>query len=288
MKLYQFQFSSLFPIIFEGDFIAYNSDGTARRKTTFKSGEALDNTIYWPNGNIHYQYFDISNKTETELKDIISQLNGSVGNLPQYEYHKVIYTAVNDMNGESVLDNRGDGKEKISDIVSYEEREIIREFQGNRLIRSYINKDGRKIYQLTNTDYYLNLNRFQNLMAEMMDLSSTNTAHQNNVQGVVLVSFEINEKGRIQQFKLLNRLYPAINRKINQLAQNMINMRIRKLKINKKAVTAEIVVPFVFKMGLFHSIPVSPFNHLQMMQMHQMNNPYLNTPPNINPPNIRW
>jgi antitoxin component YwqK of YwqJK toxin-antitoxin module len=86
-KIFDGEFSSLVPLKRAGTFTFYNEDGTKRRELVYSDNKLVGGKVYFQNGDLHRSF--------------------------QIEDSEMLYSTVKAANGESVLNNLGNGTEKI-------------------------------------------------------------------------------------------------------------------------------------------------------------------------------
>ncbi|MCK4677910.1 MAG: hypothetical protein KAT48_07245 [Bacteroidales bacterium] len=267
-KLYKANYSSFYPNTKNGRFVSYHSNSKERQIIEYENDKPKEVKIFDKSGvmKTHYQYIETENTTTSET-DI-----------------DIVFISIIDFFGNNLIDSSNKFEQIVNDdfaSVSYTNR-----FFKKELVTSYrlINKD--TVFQITNPDYDFKIKPLQKKFNNFMTDKEYNEALSVNAQGMILVSFIIDNKGYVVDHSVLNGIHPELDRLVksfinSRLVQNAeFQHKFKPLKKNKTKQFCEIVIPFEFSINRFYRQPVNYNNfhhmHWQMHQQHMMNN---STPP---------
>ncbi len=267
--LYTVQYSSFYPNVKDGLFIAYYPNGNPRKKIYYENNKPEFISTFYENGQDKFKMY-------TDVAEIRN---------PKYEF-AYFY----DENGIDKLTETNEQALKIEDKI--QNRTINFLFKDKKLEQSTI-KQSEEAYVYQNcspfyNDFFIrNVEKLQKKFDMEMQFKLLE-AYDEGAQGTILVAVDINEKGKIQGHKLLNSLHPELDRIVNKFMNGraVMNYKFKSLKFNNNL---EIVIPFVFKIDNFHiNSPnhywYDPWFHNQMQwhmqqQQFQQNIP---SPPSFN------
>lgn len=263
--LYRANYSSFYPNTKNGLFTSYYPTGKVRKEDTFKNDDLLESKIYFENGNLakHYQ--------------VITQKIFSYGN---YKDKKTVkWIEINDENGTSLLKEGVNGE-----VITKINGNIIHENFENAKVTSAYRGATEKTYLFTNFDKSLNISGLQKKLSLFFVDKEYSNAINENSEGKLLVLFTINEKGKVIEHKVLNRLHSEINTWVNTFLENYCNSSYSNFKFKKNTlagekVAYEVVIPISFSINRFYRQSANyyydPFfmqNHFQMQNQMMMNN----------------
>ncbi|MCG8578846.1 MAG: hypothetical protein MI866_02955, partial [Bacteroidales bacterium] len=200
----------------------YYPNGGVRKIAINKEGKEVAAKRYHPNGNLHYEiiqnsiekkqaiierYNDIIKDTDDGLsKDDFNVICRSLTESEDDKEHGTIYLCVCDSLGNKLLDDNGNGTEKLYDSVS--ERFIYVKYEANQLKEAYyINAEGKKVYQYCERPLKVHgLNNLQSLKQQVLKTNWVNFP-----VGTVFVSFVVDEDANVQTFNVLNAVDPKLD-----------------------------------------------------------------------------
>jgi antitoxin component YwqK of YwqJK toxin-antitoxin module len=239
--LYQGSYSSLAPMNKDGLFTFYYPDGSKRKIIAYRDNEVQDSILeYYPNGQLHYQYFQKKSKQS---------------------YSKV-YTA----SGDQQLDPSGNGTETFYDSIR--NRQITRVYKSNKLDLSYyIDDKGAKVCQSGKGAGAL-------IAVAPMDLKlqyPSRSISQNN-HGLVLARVLADEAGITTAISLVKGIDNSCDQQVLSYCQNLYKngKAWMPVKIDKQPVKQEILVPFVFEIKGYSRYRNNYYYNNMWMQQQQM------------------
>jgi hypothetical protein len=241
--------------IYEGDFTSFYPH---RKRDTF--------VFYYPNGKIRKKINYVNNKPKNESEYF---LNGNIRRMSKqlFTENRRIYNQVNNEQGNSVLNEKGNGKEIIFDLV--QEREITYEYENHFLeYIYYLDKNGEKIYQLC--DKNAKLTDFKDLQKALKDnFKYPQESIDKYNHGYALIKCIIEPTGLVSELKLIKGVDAVCDVTIIDFLSCLKNQPFWKPgKVNGVTVRQEIIIPIDFSISGI-SVYKGHYNNFWMMQ-HMM------------------
>lgn len=160
-----------------------------------------------------------------------------------------------------------------------DKKHIHQTYVNNRLERSCYFNGTDSIYQNTNIYYLFNTkkvkNAYQSFCRKANTLAYPKDAKEQQVNGYVLVTLMINEKGYIQKAKRLNSLSPSIDSNIDEFLKSSLQgekgeLKFASFKWLKQKKNLEVVVPFHFNVDpIFKDIRKKKFQYQYQQHFDQ-------------------
>lgn len=245
MKIYKGSYSSFYPNTKNGDFIAYYPNGQTRQIVSFSNNKPKEVKTFSDNGLLKTNYKIIENEyvfeTDTDIK----------------------YLTVNDSTGKNILKSNNSSVLQLYDDVSgfqYNSTFKLEELSSVQRILGNVN-----VFQITNPDYDFKIKSLQRKFNTFMSEKKYDNALSENAQGIILVYFLLDNKGKIMESNLLNKIHPEIDDLVQSFLKT--NLKFRPYKINKEKKYCEVVIPFEFSVNRFYRAPVN-YNHFHHMNFH--------------------
>lgn len=271
IKIYQGNYSSFFPNLRDGVFISYYSNGNERSRTYYKNNKQKENKLFYPNGKLKYHYNIIGDSTSKK------------------NINRVLYTTALSPDGEELINN-GLSRyiEKDTIKAGYEYQTFFRDKKIHSVFRM-MKKD--TVYLLTDPEYNFKLNSLQDKFTRFMGEMNIDEALSENAQGTVLVSFVIDPKGNVLDYRILNSINGQLDLTVKSFVLNRVyrkdelGHKFKPFKIHRKKHFCEVVIPFEFDIvryyrALAYNNQNLNFHNQMMMQqmMHQNNLDHINPP----------
>lgn len=259
---------SVHPDVQEGVTKWFDDSGKLRKEVLFEDNEAKEVKVYYSNGQLHYLYKPVKVNLEKNL-------------------YSPIFEVVNDPNGNSLLDNSGNGEEVISDEVNG--RRIIRIYKSKRIKSSSFSDGGTNILQLQDHLFNFKVKRLTSRLELYLAEKNYYETISDNAQGTYMISFIIDSESRYAtSYKVLNNIHPELDNLLNDFLAVTIpegaqyRFKFRAYKVGKEKQTYEVVVPFTFGVTRFYRPPNNNHWWFHHHMMHNMHTPMVP----INPPPI--
>lgn len=267
-KIYQGNYSSFYPNIKNGDFTAFNPDGSTRLISSFIKNKSIKLKTYSKVEKLEKEYKIIEFKKEYDSNTSFD----------------LQYVTVNDDSGSNIIKSNGisflSKKDELNgQIYNYK-------FNDYKLESVYRVSQNDTIFKISDPNYNFKISSLQSKFDSFMEERKYEDALNENAQGIILASFLIDPKGYVVESTILNKIHPDldnlvtifINTKILEGAE--FRYSFKSYKVNKKKYYYEIVVPFEFSISRYYRRPVNynhfynDFFHRQMMNNHfeRMNN----------------
>ena len=228
--IYSVEYSSFFPHIKNGAFLAFDSNQNLRLKSKFKNNSMITTQLFSSNGRNKYAYVK-QRETSTSKQSL-----------------KYI-----DVDGVSRGELYSDNIVQVNFYDSIREVEIAKDFKFGKLISSHFDMDGTKIYQMCDPNFKLDLGYFTQRAKGYFKNKSFKESSKEGVEGIILTSFLINSKGIPIKFEILNELHPEINVLYEEFLNRSIgNLKFKPYKVNSKKVIYEFVVPLKFSFNRYY------------------------------------
>jgi hypothetical protein len=237
-KLYEVNYSSFYPDIKNGLYKSFYPDGSLRKEITYLNDMPKMAKSYEMNGELfsNYNHNQVILKKDT-LNDIITYTNhNGIFDKNQIDTTKVISKNFYD---------------------KFTDKTFTQIFKKNQLVKSTYKLNSNIIYQITNPNYDLDISSLQNKFKNYMSNVNYEEALSIDAQGIILVSFTINDKGVITKNKILNQLHPELDQIIIEfLTKFGLNgnrsHKFQPYKIKKEKMYCEFVIPFEFIINRFY------------------------------------
>ena len=245
-KLYSAQYSSFYPFVKDGAFIAYHSTGGIRQVILFTENKPQDVKTYAKDGTLIKHY--------------------------KYRYTKNSYTDKDEKTVKFLTVNKNPSSNEDHN------QQLLQTIEDKTLTSSYYTSGLDTIHQITDLNHFLNIKPLRKRFESFTLNRSYPKAIHENAQGTILVSLIMNPKGYIVSAKPLNTLHPEIDVLINDFLKYEVVMnsrlspKLRPYKINKKKRFCTFVIPFQFSTNRFYrrAIDYSNYHYWNHMHHHQM------------------
>lgn len=276
IKTASVQYSSFFPHQKEGFAITYDSLGSRLKASKFVNNTLVEASTY-KGGKLITKYV------------LEEEINSNFA-LTSISYQQFGASAVRESRTEQAW------QEIVEDPSG---RSIKLFFSGSQLEKAYRLQDGKKIYQAIDPLHDFKYEKLQQQVAQSIQEGfSFSKAASDDVQGFLLLAVIVNDKGRIQSFKLLNELYPEVDDQIKAWAESHLNqtspnaMRLKPYKVDGEKVWVEYVMPISFginrffrpSQGRYYKWNVWDQYYDNTMQQQMFMQQQRNQLPNITPP----
>ncbi len=276
-KVYEINYSSLFPHEREGLFKAFE-DGKLVKEVKYSENEPQKVSIFH-NESLLYEYF---------LAPIRNSYGDKIGK-------EVVYKSIYNQ-GEDLLANYINGVYNWTDPIT--DLQYTYDIREGRLVSSYRLENDKKIYQITNADQKLKINKLQRDITVDINTEELQSTLIENAQGTVLVKVLINPDGKADNYKVLGSIHPEFDKVLKDYLDSNIlehaNFRItfKALKVKKEKVFFETYIPIQFSINKFYR-PAGTnnswhMNHIMMMQHQQLmiQPAYIPSPPSFSAPSF--
>ena len=259
VKIYEGDFTSLYPHKKMGEFVFYYPDGKVRKRITYQNNLPSALTDYFNNGNIHREY---------------SFIKDSPGNKKH-----ITYMQVYDISGNKLLDNKGNGAEKFSDPVNH--RQVTYEYQNHALADAYyFDARGNKIFQFCEKNAKL---RFRGILQLVVNhkIDYPDASVINNNHGKMLVRCIIQPSGKARDFKIIR----SVDAHCDSIVKDFIMHYAYKFHwkagtYHGEKIAQEVVIPFDFSLTNYISYYNNYNSYFYNSGWSQMYNPQIsNSPP---------
>lgn len=245
-KLYQANYSCLFPVIKNGDFTSYYPDGKVRKIEQFTNNELLETKTFDTKGLMTCHYKIIETKNETSEK----------------KPKELQFISINDSLGNNLPIH--DQMCKTQTFDSFENTSYTCIYSSDKVVSCYRLLEKDTVFQITKPEEVV-IYKLQSRFGGFMRDKSLEEALAANAEGIVLVSMIIDDKGFVIKSELLNRLHPQIDNLIeNFLSENLLvgaesRFRFVPFKKNKSKRYCEVTVPFKFSTNRIFYPKMNPF-----------------------------
>ena len=260
-KLYEANYSSFYPNTKNGEFISYYPNGEKRKRIDYKNNKPRTGKT-----------FDKSGKLKADFK--YEKIKDPYSTSDEF---KITYNAVYDAEGNNILKTNGNATHIIQDDfgkVSYTQT-----FNDNKLFNSYRQSGENTIYQLPKSNTSIKIKSLQRKLDTYMVGKEYNSALSVNAQGIVLISFVIDDGGYAVEYSILNKIHPELDRLVSDFVDSKFSPTISKphkfkaFKMGKKKHYCEFVVPLEFSINRFYRASINYYHwHMQHM-MHNFTMP---------------
>ncbi len=261
-KLYKVNYSSFYPNIKNGDFIAYYPNGKVRQRVSFLDNKPKEVKVFNDKGILRFHY----------------QITGNEDENPKNNDIDIKYIVVNDALGNNIL--KSQGKSSLDIFDAQNNSRVVATFANNKLVESYRIYKNDTLFQIVNADYKFKVKSLQRRFDFFMSDKQYDKALSEGAQGTVLLSLIIDPKGYVIKASALNKVHPEIDK----LMEGFISRKMlegadfrHKFKPYKKGKIKqyyELVIPFEFSINKFYRESVY-YNHFDFF--HQMNQQMHNT-----------
>lgn len=246
-KLYDGQYSSLYPHKKEGIFNWYYSNGILRKTIEYKDDEPKWVKTYFDNGQLHYHYEIEEEEGERVFKKVFSE------------------------QGENKLDVKGNGTEVFEDKIL--NRKIHREFKRLKLVSSHFtDQDGKAIYQY-HSENKSGITGLKTLQSNVNYLDSyPKKSVRKFAHGYVLVRCLIDENGKTDKFEIIKGVDENCNAFVTEFLTDKLlgKKKWKTLKIDGIKYAQELVLPFDFTIKSFSHYRNHYYNNNMWWFHHDM------------------
>ena len=261
-RIYRARYYSLFPNKKHGLFETFDALGNTIFSIEYDKNDIKETTISFKGGRIHYSY---------QLQEMS----------PTYKpYTLATYEKVFSPEGKSLRQNG-----KWTEEVMWSQGTFTNLYDGNRLIQSYREEDGRKVYQIIDPKYKFQIKKLQGHLNAFFEENDFSEAAANQVQGTYFITLMISDRGEIVSYNLHNNLHGKLDSDIESWTKKDLegseSLKFKPYKVDKKKVYAEFMVPIQFSIHKFYRKPSNYYydwHFHQMMFQQQMMQP-MNLPP---------
>ena len=243
LPVYEGNYTSFYPDKKKDDFNWFNPNGNIRKTIKYIADNDRLITIYFPNGNIHFEYSDSD--------------QGSF-------YSKVI-----SLDGTKILNDNGTGTESFYDSIT--NRQLTMEFVRHKLASSYYTDSAdRKIYQICSTgEKNKDFSKLKKKFIKIADYPLN--AVKDFTHGIVLVKCVIEPSGLASDIKILKGINQECDRLVLSYLTSLKNDKFwTPAKIGGQNVTQEIIIPVDFSIIGFSRYR-NNYNTFWMMNNRMMN-----------------
>jgi hypothetical protein len=265
-KIYKAKYSSFAPNEKEGEFITYYPNGSIREVIFYVKNNPSEVKLYNQLGVMTQNYKLVKGKEtlwSTAPKVILT------------------YLTMQDSLGNDILKSNPNATLNIFDEFSHET--YTYQFENSKIKFCYrlINSD--TIFNTTKYDYNFDDTKLQEKFNTFFKDKKYHDAMSVNAQGTILVSVIMDDNGYAKKYQLLNKLHPQLDSLVEQFVISKLlptdkkAIQLKPYRINGKAKTCEILIPFEFSINRFYREPV---NYMQF------NQPFYNIHHQINQQNM--
>lgn len=233
-KIYTVTYSDFAPNRINGNVKAYGDNGNVRLDMMVSNDIIKKVTSYHPNAKLHRDY------------DL-------------YNNNVIAYTKVFAESGDEISDKSGSFQERFEDAIIG--GTLVRNYSGFQLTESYREIEGRRIYQITDIgfDFYVG-----ELQRKMSSNGGDKASVSSNETIIALVRLQIDEKGNLEDYKILNKVPYGFKNPIQFFLRTHSKnghkkLSLKRYKVNGKLVAYEIVVPFHYIDSRPQRNTVNPF-----------------------------
>lgn len=215
------EYTSFNPVRKNGESIYYYTNGSVRKKLAYKDNKLISGVNYFENGKT-YQVFE---RTDDEL----------------------IFKEVYDSIGQPILNSNGSGNHSLYDLTN--KRTVTHQYENYKLITAfYLNQNNEKVYQYFSSNAKLKTGADIQSLAEHKIKYPIESIQRNNY-GLVLLSCQVDLKGKIGDIKIIKGIDPWIDDQVVKFlpyirAYNVIDTG----KLNGERVLQEVVIPIDFSL----------------------------------------
>ena len=257
-KLYSAQYSSFYPMRKNGFFKSFYENGAVRKETTFKNDEKKLVQTFDSLGNNQYvySYYEVDQGYEIDTYRIYSKISNLDG-----------------------LNLSGLQNERVIDQIS--KRHITNNYKDGIKVESYIGSESDKVYQNVDLNNLIKFKGFNSFLNDYLSDEEFHDVIMADAEGYLLVACMVDEKGFVENYKLLNTLHPAFDNMVRSFlsiycgSERKFSFKLFKpLKVGKEKVKYEVVVPIQVEINDFYRESNYYYNdmfmHQQMMMQQQM------------------
>lgn len=250
--IYEGYFTSFFPHKKTKEFNWFYANGPIRKTIKYFDNKPQETITFYQNGKIHrvysHKYSEFSDNKEIVFKKVLG------------------------LEGEELLDSKGNGVELFYDSIS--NKQITFEYEENKLTKAfYFDSNNRKIY--LQCERNAKLREFSFLQSDLNDANiyPTNSIIKNN-HGFALLKCVIEPNGMISKYEFIK----GVDNECNLAVLNFLTVGNRlnnwkPAKEGKENVVQEIIIPIDFSIESFSRYRNNYNNYWMMhnqMMMHQM------------------
>ena len=274
-KLYEVSYSSFYPHLKNGDFIAYYPSGKTRLIAAYKDNKAKSIKLFTSNGLLKTHY--LIKENETKKKTSLD----------------ITYITVNDASGQNIL--KAQGPSVLTAVDESSGQEYVSVFEDYRLQKLYRIMDQDTVFQINDPNYDFKIQSLQNRFNTHMMQKTYDQALSENAQGPLLVSMVIDRKGLMTDYKFLNQIHPELDKIVKEFIDSYLShhaysrFKFRPYRRGKSKEYCEIVIPFEFNISRIYRRPVK-YNHFNdafqwhMQQHMNFHNQTIQNLPKFNAP----
>jgi len=258
-KLYSAQYISFYPNKKNGDFIAYYPNGKKRKTILYADDKPLEVQTFYETGILksHAKYIDIKNESTQKMN------------------YTTYYRVFNDSLGKNLLNKNGIAIIKQHDPFTKNNYTSV--FDKNELKSLYRIRDKDTIYQQVDRNNAFKISRIKTSFVRYTDLIKFKDAAQENAQGTILVSLLINDSGFVEEYTVLNKIHPQLDKLVDEFATSKLlagatpRVKLKPYKKNREKKYLEVVIPIELGVNRFYRKPANYYFHDHFFwQQHQM------------------
>ena len=152
----------------------------------------------------------------------------------------------------------------------------------------YLNSEGKKIYHFNDKEFKVNINKIQKKFTEYTSSNNYPEVINLNVEGTILVVFNVNEEGYVST-KIVKSLHPELDNIVESFIirtfsnRNPNRVTLKTNKVGNTKVEYEFLMPINFSINKFYRAPrnyyFNPDFLLHQQMMMNMNLNHVNPPP---------
>ena len=296
-KLYTANYSSFYPNKKNGNFTCYYPNGKVRQITFYNNDEAQEVQTFTQEGKLLTHYL-CSKEEKTRLTYNVSEPNNTpiiFNNTLPYMYKNdggyksqkaskldIRYTYIKgNEDNNLILKEGGYAETDVYDSIT--EINYFFRFNDVRLKEMYRLHNTDTIFQIALANNKFPIKRLQNRFNNFISGKDYDNALAESAQGKVLVAFLIDYRGKINNYRVLNKLHPEIDVLVEKFCKEMLHpTNITTFKSYKKGKTkffSEVIIPIDFNINRFYRRPVNYYhNHWMHQQWHMQQMPKFNIP----------
>ena len=255
----EINYKTFFPHIKEGKSFWYDGNGVVRKEINYKNDSPVEVKTYYNNGKMHYQYLP----SRSKIKD-------------QYFYYD-LYMKVYDKSGKLLLNENGEGLEEFYDSIN--KRTIYREYDKNKLIKSYYYEGTSKVYQFIEQNKTFRLKPLQRKLTSYKLKEDLIFKVGDDYQGTVLISVTFVKKGYPYSYEIVHSVHPEITDFIEGFLdyyffdKGKTNMSYSDFIIDGEKQNFEILIPLDIEIMRPYRLPRKYYYHELFPNLPLINDP---------------
>lgn len=240
--LFEGTYSALEPNKVKGKLVYFYPDGSKRKEVEEIKRNEKDVFVYhhyFKNGKKHLVYYK---------KGV-------------YDYYEQVYNSA----GETVLDEKGTGREVLFDEIL--ERELIVHYLRHRLVNAYYNTEtGEKVALVAESKAYYGSSTTSMFTKAARNIEYPLSSIEKDITGLFVVRILVDKEGVIKEFSIVKGLNTKVNLHVNEFFDSLKRGKSWKpAKIGKERVAQEQIIAIDFsvegrKTSTYRPVPMMMFN----------------------------